>query len=101
MIGLWFFLGAVVGSLMLLIMLLADRISEVKERILTTVTLGDAGKDAQGHFNAAYRGGKVKLTDKTIAYTSEWGNEFEFRTHSKFGYKVLSAVICRFNEINH
>lgn len=98
MIGLWFFLGAVVGSLMLLIMLLADRISEVKERILTTVTLGDAGKDAQGHFTAAYRGGKVKLTDKTIAYTSEWGNEFDFRTNSKFGMKVLLAAVWREKE---
>lgn len=98
MIGLWFFLGAVVGSLMLFIMLLADRISEVKERILTTVTLGDAGKDAQGHFTAAYRGGKVKLTNKTIAYTSEWGNEFEFRTKSKFGMKVLLAAVWRGKE---
>lgn len=98
MIGLWFFLGAMVGSLMLFIMLLADRISEVKERILTTVTLGDVGKDAQGHFTAAYRGGKVKLTDKTIAYTSEWGNEFEFRTHSKFGMKVLLAAVWRGKE---
>lgn len=98
MIGLCFFLGAVVGGLMLFIMLLADRISEVKERILTTVTLGDAGKDAQGHFTAAYRGGKVKLTNKTIAYTSEWGNEFEIRTNSKFGMKVLLAAVWRGKE---
>lgn len=98
MIVLWFFLGGVVGSLMLLALLLADRISEVKERILTTVTLGDAGKDAQGHFTAAYRGGKVKFTAKTIVYTSEWGNEFEFRTNSKFGMKVLLAAVWRGKE---
>lgn len=98
MIVLWFFLGGVVGSLLLLALLLTGRISEVKERILTTVTLGDAGKDAQGHFTAAYRGGKVKLTDKTIAYTSEWGNEFEFRTNSKFGMKVLLAAVRREKE---
>lgn len=98
MIVLWFFLGGVVGSLLLLALLLTNRISEVKERILTTVTLGDAGKDAQGHFTAAYRGGKVKLTDKTIAYTSEWGNEFEFRTNSKFGMKVLLAAVRREKE---
>lgn len=98
MIGLWIFLGGVVGSLMLLALLLADRISEVKERILMTVTLGDVGKDAQGHFTAAYRGGKVTLTDKTITYTSEWGNEFEYRTHSKFGMKVLLAVFRRGKE---
>lgn len=95
MIILWFFLGGVVGSLMLFGLLLANRISEVKERILTTVTLGDVGEDAQGHFTAAYRGGKVKLTDKTIAYTSEWGNEFEFRTNSKFGSEVLSAIVWK------
>lgn len=98
MIGLWFFLGAVVGSLMLLVLLLAKRISEVKERILKTVALGDVWKDAQGHFTAAYRGGKVTLTDKTITYTSEWGNEFEYRTHSKFGMKVLLAVFLRGKE---
>ena len=69
------FLCTVVGSLMLLIMLLADRIRNVKERILTTVTLGDVGKDAQGYFTAAYRGGKVKLAKKTITYTSEWGKQ--------------------------
>ena len=98
MIVLWFFVGGVVGSLMLLALLLADRISEVKERILKTVTLGDVGEDAQGHFTAAYRGGKVKLTDKTITYTSEWGNEFEYRTNSKFGAKVLLAVFRRGKE---
>lgn len=98
MIVLWFFVGAVVGSLMLIVLLLAKRISEVKDRILKTVTLGDVGEDAQGHFTAAYRGGKVTLTDKTITYTSEWGNEFEFRTHSKFGFKVLSAVVWKGKE---
>lgn len=98
MIVLWVFLGGVVGSLMLFALLLDDRISEVKERILKTVTLGDVAKDAQGHFTAAYRGGKVKLTDKTITYTSEWGNEFEFRTNSKFGSKVLSAVVWKGKE---
>lgn len=98
MIGLWVFLGGVVGSLMLLALLLDDRIREVKKRILMTVTLGDVGKDAQGHFTAAYRGGKVTLTDKTITYTSEWGNEFEYRTHSKFGMKVLLTVFRRGKE---
>lgn len=92
MIVLWFFLGAVVGSTMLLALLLADRISEEKDKILTTVTLGEVEKDAQGCFTATYKGGKVKLTDKVITYTSEFGNEFEFRTNSKFGFKVLSAV---------
>lgn len=98
MIVLWVFLGAVVGSLMLLALLLTDRISEVKERILETVTLGDVAKDAQGHFTAAYRGGKVTLTDKTITYTSEWGNEFEYRTNSKFGSEVLSAIVWKGKE---
>lgn len=98
MIVLWVFLGGVVGSLMLFALLLDDRITEVKVRILKTVTLGDVGEDAQGHFTAAYRGGTVKLTDKTITYTSEWGNEFEFRTNSKFGAKVLSAVFRKGKE---
>lgn len=98
MIVLCFFLGAVVGSLMILVLLLAKRITEVKVSILKTVTLGDVGKDAQGRFTAAYRGGKVKLTDNTITYTSEWGNEFEFRTHSKFGMEVLLAVFRRGKE---
>ena len=87
-----------VGSLMLLALLLADRISEVKERILKTVTLGDVGKDTQGHFTASYRGGKVTLTDKTITYTSEWENEFEFRTHSKFGIEVMVAIFWKGKE---
>lgn len=98
MIVLWFFLGGVVGSLMLLALLLAKRITEVKVRILKTVTLGDVAKDAQGNFTAAYRGGKVTLTDKTITYTSEWGNEFEFRTHSKFGIEVMVAVFWKGKE---
>ena len=98
MIILWFFIGGVVGSLMFFAILLDDRISEVKERILTTVTLGDVAKDAQGHVTAAYWGGKVTLTDKTITYTSEWGNEFEFRTHSKFGIEVMVAVFWKGKE---
>ena len=98
MIVLYFFLGGVVGSLMLLALLLAERIGEVKERILKIVTLGDVGKDTQGHFTASYRGGKVTLTDKTITYTSEWENEFEFRTHSKFGIEVMVAIFWKGKE---